>query len=223
MPLAPPHRLPAPWFALGGPEGGLVSKGPITLLTFISFTLKTEGPTKQVRAVNVAPRATPPRSLRVQHPRAWAEDMELGHGHRGPLSQGSALGSECWGQPFPSEPSLPGSPLAGRTETTQGFQDSSTSRVKGQHGARVCVHCGARARSRPTGHFMGRSYGGGQDHAERWCPRETGRLSVQDRPGASWRLLPRNSVRLAWGSLAFHRDLPAHRSLTVEAWQVTAN
>ena len=135
LPLAPPRRLPAPRFALGGPEEGLVAKGPITLLTFISFTLKTEGPTKQVRAVNLAPRATPLCNLRVQHPRAWVEDTEPGRGHRGPLSRGSALGSECWGQPFPSEPSLPRSPLAGRTETTRGFQDSSTSCVKGQHGA----------------------------------------------------------------------------------------
>lgn len=47
--------------------------------------------------------------------------QSLGHRHGGPLSQGSALGSECGGQPSPSELSLPGSPLAGRTETARGF------------------------------------------------------------------------------------------------------
>lgn len=172
-PPAPPRHLPTPQFTLGETWGTLVAKGPITLLTFISCILKTEGPTKQVRAVTSVPRAALLHSLHVRPPRACALDTEPG-----PRTQTLAIDTEgpCPGG-VPWEASVGGSlPHQSRVcqeahrlgeQSPPEVSRTQAPRVsKANTGPECASTVGPEPGRDPQGHFTGRSHRGGQDPTE---------------------------------------------------------
>lgn len=157
------------WGNLGGPGGQGPNHPPNLHLLYSedrrahkasqTSDLGTSG-----RTAAQSPRAAP-QSLCRGH-EARAADTDPGHGHRGPLSWGSALGSECRGQPSPSEPSLPGQspPEVSRTQAHHVSRANT--------GPECASTVGPEPGQDPQGHFMGRSHGGGQDPTESqvWMP-----------------------------------------------------